>query len=106
MKQDRDYGLCCLFKKLDSRFFPKFIFHKDQMSKASDNKPTSATEEQDVVPKKNRHIITPLEEQQEKLNRLFQKIDKPVYIPERPVEKNELQAPKDFVRNVSGNKEK
>ncbi|KAL0138399.1 hypothetical protein V8B55DRAFT_1564612 [Mucor lusitanicus] len=70
------------------------------MSKVPENK---STETQDVaVPKKNRHIITPLEEQQEKLNRLFQKIDKPVYIPERPVEKNELQAPKDFVRNVSG----
>ncbi|GAN00996.1 PRKR-interacting protein 1 homolog [Mucor ambiguus] len=72
------------------------------MSKAPENKSKSTTETQDVAPKKNRHIITPLEEQQEKLNRLFQKIDKPVYIPEKPVEKNELQAPKDFVRNVSG----
>ncbi|KAL9546934.1 hypothetical protein MBANPS3_006425 [Mucor bainieri] len=72
------------------------------MSKTPEDKSKSTTEAQDVVSKKNRHIITPLEEQQEKLNRLFQKIDKPVYIPERPVEKNQLQAPKDFVRNVSG----
>jgi DNA-binding PadR family transcriptional regulator len=71
------------------------------MSKAQENKATAV--ETDGVPKKNKHIITPLEEQQEKLNRLFQKIDKPVYIPEKPKEKNQLQAPKDFVRNVSGN---
>lgn len=64
------------------------------MSKVDDNQ----TEQQ-----KKKHVLTPLEAQQEKLDKLFEKIDKPVYIPEPPKEKNTLQAPKDFIRNVSGN---
>lgn len=52
--------------------------------------------------KKNKHNLTPLQLQQEKLDRLFQKIDKPVFIPEPLKEKPTIQAPKDFVRNVSG----
>lgn len=52
--------------------------------------------------KKNKHILTPLELQQEKLEKLFEKMDKPVFIPEPPKEKNTIQAPKDFIRNVSG----
>ncbi|KAI9483521.1 MAG: hypothetical protein EXX96DRAFT_558477 [Benjaminiella poitrasii] len=64
----------------------------------------STTQEQktETVPKKNKHNLTPLEVQQEKLNKLFEKIDKPVYIPEGPKPKNLLPPPKDFVRNVSG----
>ncbi|GAA5805840.1 hypothetical protein EDC94DRAFT_589365 [Helicostylum pulchrum] len=58
--------------------------------------------EQVDTAKKNRHILTPLELQQEKLEKLFEKIDKPVFIPEPPKEKNTIQAPKDFIRNVSG----
>ncbi|KAI7893511.1 uncharacterized protein EV154DRAFT_144933 [Mucor mucedo] len=56
----------------------------------------------DSLPRKNKHILTPLELQQEKLEKLFEKIDKPVFIPEPPKERNTLQAPKDFIRNVSG----
>ncbi|CEP18501.1 hypothetical protein [Parasitella parasitica] len=63
---------------------------------------TASKAEGDIANKKKKHNFTALEEQQEKLNRLFEKIDKPVYIPEKPKEKNEIQAPKDFVRNVSG----
>lgn len=62
-----------------------------------------SNQEVDSTPKKNKHILTPLEVQQEKLEKLFEKMDKPVFIPEPPKEKNTLQAPKDFIRNVSGN---
>lgn len=72
------------------------------MSKVQDRSKSTTTDDKDI-PKKNKHNLTALEEQQEKLNRLFDKIDKPVYIPDPPKEKNQLQAPKDFVRNVSGN---
>lgn len=61
--------------------------------------PTTTTEEDKP---KRKHVLTPLEAQQEKLDKLFEKIDKPVYIPEPPKEKNIVQAPKDFIRNVSG----
>jgi hypothetical protein len=71
------------------------------MSKVQDNTKATTAVEKDAL-RKNRHNLTALEEQQEKLNKLFEKIDKPVHIPDPPKEKNEIQAPKDFVRNVSG----
>ncbi|KAI8327107.1 hypothetical protein BD560DRAFT_295016, partial [Blakeslea trispora] len=46
--------------------------------------------------------LTPQEEQQEKLNRLFEKIDKPVFIPNKHEDKAFVPPPKDFVRNVAG----
>lgn len=64
-----------------------------------------SSQEVEITPKKNRHVLTPLELQQEKLEKLFEKIEKPVFIPEPPKEKKStIQAPKDFIRNVSGNK--
>lgn len=80
--------------------YPNIVISK--MSKVQDRSKSTTTDDKDI-PKKNKHNLTALEEQQEKLNRLFDKIDKPVYIPDPPKEKNQLQAPKDFVRNVSGN---
>ncbi|KAI7908063.1 uncharacterized protein BX663DRAFT_19196 [Cokeromyces recurvatus] len=59
-------------------------------------------EKTESLPKRNRHNLTPLEEQQERLNKLFEKIDKPVHIPERQQPRTALPPPKDFVRNVSG----
>ncbi|KAF7730658.1 hypothetical protein EC973_001607 [Apophysomyces ossiformis] len=52
--------------------------------------------------KAKRHNLTPAEIQQRQLGRLFDNIDKPVHIPERPKEKSILKQPKDFVRNVPG----
>jgi hypothetical protein len=52
--------------------------------------------------KKNKHNLTAIDEQQAKLDKLFEKIDKPVYIPNKPKEKPTFSQPKDFVRNVSG----
>lgn len=56
--------------------------------------------------KKNKYNLTPQEEQQEKLNRLFEKIDKPVFIPNKHEDKAFVPPPKDFVRNVAGKKAK
>ena len=52
-------------------------------------------------PKVNRHNLTTAQQTQKQLEKLFQKIDKPVVIPETPKEKS-VKAPKDFVRNVPG----
>ncbi|KAI8889830.1 DUF1168-domain-containing protein [Backusella circina FSU 941] len=57
---------------------------------------------EEVTKKKNKHNLTALDEQQAKLDKLFEKIDKPVYIPDKPKEKLNFSTPKDFVRNVSG----
>ncbi|CAO3671520.1 unnamed protein product [Rhizopus stolonifer] len=51
----------------------------------------------------NRYNLTPAQVQQKELDRLFQKIDKPVNIPVPASEDSEfVPPPKDFVRNVSG----
>jgi hypothetical protein len=51
----------------------------------------------------NRYNLTPAQIQQKELEKLFEKIDKPVQIPTPlPKEKNVIPPPKDFVRNVSG----
>lgn len=63
---------------------------------------SSSTTETEVERKKIKHILTPLEAQQEKLDKLFKKIDTPVYIPQPPQPKTNLHQPKDFIRNVSG----
>ncbi|KAI8054155.1 uncharacterized protein B0P05DRAFT_561109 [Gilbertella persicaria] len=52
--------------------------------------------------RKNRHNLTPQQKQQEQLNRLFEKIDTPVAIPERTQGRPFIAPPKDFVRNVAG----
>lgn len=65
----------------------------------SDNKDTN---EQDTTPKKNRYNLSATEQQQNQLEKLFQNIDKPIVIPEKPTDKVFIPPPKDFVRNVSG----
>ncbi|KAI8967730.1 hypothetical protein BDF20DRAFT_898914 [Mycotypha africana] len=88
---------------------PTVIVSIVEANKMADPTPTFAqstvqhTKDNDDGTRKNKHNMTPLEKQQEKLNRLFQKMDKPVYIPEKPKDKKSIIAPpKDFVRNVSG----
>ncbi|KAG0371217.1 hypothetical protein BC939DRAFT_483495 [Gamsiella multidivaricata] len=51
-------------------------------------------------PKK--HHFTPLELQKKQLDRLLEKIDKPIHIPERPNQKRTTREPKDYVKNVQG----
>ncbi|GJJ78080.1 hypothetical protein EMPS_10439 [Entomortierella parvispora] len=51
-------------------------------------------------PKK--HHFTPLELQKKQLDKLLEKIDKPVLIPERPSQKQTTKEPKDYVKNVQG----
>lgn len=71
-----------------------------QVSNKSNTNNSDSAEE--VERKKNKHILTPLEAQQEKLDRLFKKMDTPVYIPDAPKPKTNIHQPKDFIRNVSG----
>ncbi|KAI9022787.1 hypothetical protein CLU79DRAFT_835149 [Phycomyces nitens] len=52
-------------------------------------------------PKTKRYNLTPAELQQQQLEKLFKKIDKPVFIPEPSREKSSKE-PKEFVRNVPG----
>ncbi|KAG0172407.1 hypothetical protein DFQ28_004722 [Apophysomyces sp. BC1034] len=59
-------------------------------------------DQNDAATRVKRHNLTPAEIQQRQLGRLFENIDKPVNIPERPKEKSMLKQPKDFVRNVPG----
>ncbi|KAF8980762.1 hypothetical protein BGZ46_003724 [Entomortierella lignicola] len=51
-------------------------------------------------PKK--HHFTPLELQKKQLDKLLEKIDKPVHIPERPNQTRAPKEPKDYVKNVQG----
>ncbi|KAG0226708.1 hypothetical protein BGX31_007186 [Mortierella sp. GBA43] len=51
-------------------------------------------------PKK--HHFTPLELQKKQLDKLLEKIDKPVHIPSRPGQKKGNKEPKDYVKNVQG----
>ncbi|KAI1302822.1 hypothetical protein EDD11_005492 [Mortierella claussenii] len=54
-----------------------------------------------VGPKK--HHLTPLELQKKQLDKLLEKIDKPVHIPERPGQKQPSnKEPKNYVKNVQG----
>lgn len=54
----------------------------------------------DKGPKK--HHFTPLELQKKQLDKLLEKIDKPVHIPERPNQARAPKEPKDYVKNVQG----
>ncbi|KAF9586629.1 hypothetical protein BGW38_000691 [Lunasporangiospora selenospora] len=53
------------------------------------------------VPKKKHHF-TALEQQKMQLEKLLEKVDKPVHIPERPGAKLKVKEPKDYVKNVQG----
>lgn len=56
---------------------------------------------------KNKHNLTPVQKQQKELEKLFERIDKPIQIPTPPpTDKNPIPPPKDFVRNVSGKRER
>ncbi|ORY95367.1 hypothetical protein BCR43DRAFT_492881 [Syncephalastrum racemosum] len=57
---------------------------------------------QDKPRLKSKATWTQAQRQGEYLEKLFQKIDKPVNIPEPPKEKSVVKAPKEFVRNVPG----
>ncbi|KAI9492663.1 hypothetical protein BDB00DRAFT_873241 [Zychaea mexicana] len=57
--------------------------------------------EEEEKSKINRHTLTTTQKTQKQLEKLFQKIDKPIVIPQGPREKS-VKAPKDFVRNVPG----
>ncbi|KAF9935225.1 hypothetical protein FBU30_006310 [Linnemannia zychae] len=49
-----------------------------------------------------KHHLTPLELQKKQLDKLLEKIDKPVRIPERPQAKPVNREPKDYVKNIQG----
>ncbi|KAF9149391.1 hypothetical protein BG015_008819 [Linnemannia schmuckeri] len=49
-----------------------------------------------------KHHLTPLELQKKQLDKLLEKIDKPVRIPERPRAKPINREPKDYVKNIQG----
>lgn len=49
-----------------------------------------------------KHHFTPLELQKKQLDKLLEKIDKPVHIPVRPGQKKGNKEPKDYVKNVQG----
>lgn len=49
-----------------------------------------------------KHHLTPLELQKKQLDKLLEKIDKPVRIPERPTAKPINREPKDYVKNIQG----
>ncbi|KAF8939297.1 hypothetical protein EDD21DRAFT_89799 [Dissophora ornata] len=65
-------------------------------SKSSDDEGAGAA----TGPKK--HHFTPLELQKKQLDKLLEKIDKPVHIPERPGQKQTNREPKNYVKNVQG----
>ncbi|KAG0248306.1 hypothetical protein BG011_000219 [Mortierella polycephala] len=55
------------------------------------------------VPALKKHHFTPLELQKKQLDKLLEKIEKPVHIPERPSnQKRGPKEPKDYVKNVQG----
>ncbi|KAF9919511.1 hypothetical protein BGZ65_012071 [Modicella reniformis] len=66
----------------------------------SDTKNRSSDDESPAGPKK--HHFTPLELQRKQLDKLLEKIDKPVHIPGRPNQKKGNKEPKDYVKNVQG----
>jgi hypothetical protein len=51
--------------------------------------------------RKSWHALSYQEQQQRQLEKLFQRVDKPIVIPEGPKEKS-LKPPPDIVRNVQG----
>ncbi|KAG9322509.1 hypothetical protein KVV02_001251 [Mortierella alpina] len=55
-----------------------------------------------AAPGPKKHHFTPLELQKKQLDKLLEKIDKPVHIPQRPNQKRTMKEPKDYVKNVQG----
>ncbi|KAF9428896.1 hypothetical protein BGZ94_000617 [Podila epigama] len=70
----------------------------------SDKKhPRTDDDNTDVVPGPKKHHFEPIELQKKQLDKLLERIDKPVHIPERPSQKKlSTREPKDYVKNVQG----
>lgn len=54
------------------------------------------------IPEPKKHHFEPIELQKKQLDKLLERIDKPVHIPERPTQKKTNREPKDYVKNVQG----
>ncbi|KAF9383170.1 hypothetical protein CPB97_006682 [Podila verticillata] len=54
------------------------------------------------IPQPKKHHFEPIELQKKQLDKLLERIDKPVHIPERPTQKKTDREPKDYVKNVQG----
>lgn len=54
------------------------------------------------IPEPKKHHFEPIELQKKQLDKLLERIDKPVHIPERPTQKKTDKEPKDYVKNVQG----
>ncbi|KAF9346890.1 hypothetical protein BGX26_001609 [Mortierella sp. AD094] len=69
----------------------------------SDTKRRGAEDEETEDAKgPKKHHFTPLELQKKQLDKLLEKIDKPVHIPERSNQTRGPKEPKDYVKNVQG----
>ncbi|KAG0197658.1 hypothetical protein BGX28_008850 [Mortierella sp. GBA30] len=68
----------------------------------SDTKHNRSDDEDSAAPGPKKHHFTPLELQKKQLDKLLEKIDKPVHIPERPGQKRTVKEPKDYVKNIQG----
>ncbi|KAG0345069.1 hypothetical protein BG004_003999 [Podila humilis] len=55
-----------------------------------------------AIPEPKKHHFEPIELQKRQLDKLLEKIDKPVHIPERRTPKTSTREPKDYVKNVQG----
>ncbi|ORX59408.1 DUF1168-domain-containing protein [Hesseltinella vesiculosa] len=71
------------------------------MSENEKTKENTDEKPKEWVPPSVRHNMTETEKRQRQLDRMFENIDKPVVIPDRPTGPKEHKS-KDFVRNVSG----
>lgn len=54
------------------------------------------------IPEPKKHHFEPIELQKKQLDKLLERIDKPVHIPGRPIQKKTDREPKDYVKNVQG----
>lgn len=69
-----------------------------------DNDNKKNEEKKEDRPKSIRNKMDATTQTQKQLEKLFQKIDRPVEIPERPKKESTIKPPKEFVRNVPGNR--
>lgn len=69
----------------------------DTMNRSSDDERTES-----AAAGSKKHHFTPQELQKKQLDKLLEKIDKPVHIPSRPSSKKSNKEPKDYVKNVQG----
>ncbi|KAF9436532.1 hypothetical protein BGZ76_003685 [Entomortierella beljakovae] len=55
-----------------------------------------------AIKEPKKHHFTPQELQRKQLDKLLEKIEKPVHIPERPNQTRDQKEPKNFIKNVQG----